>query len=235
MKRKYVAFDIETASEWPDGADWRPYRPLGISCAATLPSDADAPTLWHGVDNHDRPAERMSRDDAARLVDYLRARVDQGYAILTWNGLAFDFAVLAEESGMAEACKRLARGHVDMMFHVFCTLGHPVGLEAAARGFGLAGKTEGMHGIMAPGMWASGKHREVLDYVAQDARTTWELAELCEREKCFRWVTRRGKTSRMDLPHGWLAVDEAMRLPEPDTSWMSRPMSRRRFTGWLRP
>jgi hypothetical protein len=37
----------------------------------------------------------------------------------------------------------------------------------------------------------------------------------------------------MPLPRGWLTVREAMRLPLPDTSWMPRPISRRRFTGWL--
>jgi len=234
MNRKYLAFDIETAKEWPEGADWRRHRPLGIACAATLTDGPDPPRFWHGAQPDGRPADRMSRDDVAQLVDYLLSMVSQGHTILTWNGLAFDFDVLAEESGRLEQCKGLALDHVDMMFHVFCTLGYPVGLEAAAKGSGLAGKPEGMSGIMAPSMWAAGKHQEVLDYVAQDARTTLELAELCEKAKCFRWITRRGKTSRMDLPAGWLTASQAMRLPEPDTSWMSSPLPRHRFTGWLR-
>jgi len=234
MNRKYLAFDIETAKEWPEGADWRPHRPLGIACTATLTEEPDPPRFWHGAAPDGRPAKRMSREDLAQLVDYLRSMVDRGYTILTWNGLAFDFDVLAEESGMPEQCKSLALDHVDMMFHVFCTLGYPVGLEAAAKGSGLAGKPEGMSGILAPSMWAAGKHQEVLDYVAQDVRTTLELAALCEKAKCFRWITRRGKTSRMDLPAGWLAASQAMKLPEPDTSWMSSPLPRHRFTGWLR-
>jgi len=234
MNRKYVAFDVETAKEWPDGADWRRHRPLGIACAATLADGPEPPRFWHGAQPDGRPADRMTRDDLAPLVDYLVSMVDGGYTILTWNGLAFDFDVLAEESAMREPCQRLAMDHVDMMFHVFCTLGYPVGLEAAARAAGLPGKPAGMSGVMAPGMWAAGRHREVLDYVAQDARTTLELAALCEKAKRFQWITRRGKTSRMDLADGWLAVREAMRLPEPDTSWMSRPLPRRRFTAWLR-
>jgi len=233
MARKYVAFDIESATEWPDGGDWKPHRPLGISCAATLAADEETPRLWHGVAEEGRPAGRMSRQDAAELAGYLLSMVDRGYSILTWNGLAFDFDVLAEESGMLEECRGLALGHVDMMFHVFCQLGHFVGLEAAAKAAGLAGKPKGMRGIMAPSMWAAGKHQEILDYAAQDSRTTLELATLCERQGSFQWITRRGDVRRMALGIGWLAVKSAVELPEPDTSWMSNPVPRSRFTAWL--
>lgn len=35
MTRKYLAFDIETAKDIPEADfNWRPSRPLGISCAA---------------------------------------------------------------------------------------------------------------------------------------------------------------------------------------------------------
>lgn len=233
MARKYLAFDIETATEWPDGADWRPYRPLGISCAATLPADAQTATLWHGRKGHQTPADRMDRQEAARLVEHLIQMVDRGYTVLTWNGLGFDFEVLAEESGMAEPCRQLARRQVDMMFHVFCQLGHPVGLDAAARAMGLPGKPAGITGLLAPRMWAEGKREEILDYVARDARTTLDLATACENQGSFRWITRKGSIRRMALPRGWLAVGSAEKLPEPDTSWMTRPISRRKFTRWL--
>ena len=37
MKRKYLAFDIETAKvQSADERDWKAQRPLGISCAATF-------------------------------------------------------------------------------------------------------------------------------------------------------------------------------------------------------
>ncbi len=48
MKRKYLAFDIETAKMVEDESDWRSCRPLGISCAATLLSDSSELVLWHG-------------------------------------------------------------------------------------------------------------------------------------------------------------------------------------------
>lgn len=234
MGRKYLAFDIESAKEWPDGADWKPYRPLGICCAATLPADTGTPVLWHGVTGSGLPADRMSRQDVTRLVDHLLAMAGEGYTILTWNGLGFDFDVLAEESGMLNQCRSLARGHVDLMFHVFCKLGYPVGLDAAAKAMNLPGKPKGMSGLLAPRMWAEGKRQEILDYVVQDARTTLDLATSSERQGCLRWITRRGKVQRMALRAGWLAASAADELPEPDTSWMSNPLPRYRFTGWLR-
>jgi hypothetical protein len=38
----------------------------------------------------------------------------------------------------------------------------------------------------------------------------------------------------MALPGGWLTVEEAEQLPEPNTSWMTDPWVREEFTTWLR-
>ena len=237
MERKYLAFDIEIAQKLPEGErDWKAHRPLGITCAATLTGGEEELLLWHSLTDDGHPADRMSQQDTARLVDYLITKAGGGYTILTWNGLGFDFDILAEESGMFKECKRLAfeMDHVDMMFHVFCQLGYPVGLDRAAKGMGLAGKPEGMNGALAPRMWAEGRYRQVLDYVAQDARTTLELAQTCEERGYLRWITRRGSGRKMDLPSGWLTVREALALPKPDTSWMSNPWPRSKFTDWMR-
>ncbi len=110
----------------------------------------------------------MNRQDAEGLVRYLCEMADAGFTILTWNGLGFDFDILAEESGAMESCKSCALGHVDMMFHIVCSLGYPVGLEKGAQGMGLAGKPEGMTGFKAPKLWAEGRYDEVLQYVTQD-------------------------------------------------------------------
>jgi hypothetical protein len=229
MKRKYLAFDIETAKVLPEGdPNWRSCRPLGISCAATLLDDTDELIAWHGSE------DTMSRDEAAGLVEYLATQVGLGYTIATWNGMGFDFDILAEESGMLADCRELAVNHVDMMFHILCRLGYGVSLNAAAKGMGLEGKPEGMNGAMAPVLWAEGKREAVLDYVAQDVRTTAELAVACEACGAFRWIAKSGKLRTMALPVGWLTAEEAEELPKPNTSWMSDPWRRTDFTAWLR-
>ncbi|MGO8719192.1 MAG: ribonuclease H-like domain-containing protein [Acidobacteriaceae bacterium] len=234
MTNRYLAFDIETAKDVPgEDFNWRPHRPLGISCAATLASDMAEPVLWHGKTEDGSPAGRMSRDDAQKLARYLVQMAAEGYKILTWNGLGFDFDILAEESCATASCKECAVGHVDMMFHAFCVLGYPIALEKVALGMGLPGKPPGMSGIKAPKLWAEGERSKVLDYVAQDVRIALQVAQACEQRRSLEWITRRGTIGSMPLMHGWVTVKEALRFPEPDTSWMSAPIPRNDFIAWL--
>jgi hypothetical protein len=232
MERKYLAFDIEIAAEIPEGAtDWKEYRPLGITCAATLPGDGD-PSLWFGIEEHPNLAPRMTREEVCDLVRYLQSAVAKGYTILTWNGLSFDFDVIAEESGMHAECAELALHHVDMMFHVFCLRGHYLGLDKVAKGLGLPGKTAGMDGAKAPQMWADGKFAEVLEYVAQDVRTTLDVALKVEEIGLVEWTSQKGRRNFIDIAQ-WLTVTEAQALPLPDTSWMTNPVDRGQFTAWI--
>ena len=117
MKRKYLAFDIETAKDVPgDDFSWRPYRPLGICCAAALPCDAEHPIVWHGRTHDGKPAPQLSQPEAKHIVNELVRLVAKGYTLLTWNGLGFDLDVLAEEADSHEQSTALAMTHVDMMF-----------------------------------------------------------------------------------------------------------------------
>ena len=234
VPRKYLAFDLETAKDFPgEASDWTRHRPLGIACAATLASDAEQPQLWHSKTAAGTPAERMSAVDVIILVDHLRDMATQGYIILTWNGASFDFDILAEESASHEHCRACTWDHVDMMFHLVCILGYPVSLEKAAEGLGLPGKSAGMSGALAPKLWAKGEHQKVLDYAAQDVRVTLQIALECERLKQFAWITQRGMKNTKPLTRGWLTVREALKLPLPDTSWMKTPLLRTEFVGWL--
>jgi hypothetical protein len=234
MKRKYLAFDIETAKDVPgEDFNWKPYRPLGICCAAALPGDAKDPIIWHGKTFDGKPSARLSPPEAKQIVDELMRLVAKGYTLLTWNGLGFDLDVLGEEADLRQPCRTLAMDHVDMMFHVFCDRGFPVALDKAAQALGIPGKPSGMSGALAPRLWAQERFQDVIGYVSQDARITLQVAMRCEDQQRFDWMTRRGAVSSMDLPRGWLTVQEAMRLPEPDTSWMNSPIPRREFTRWL--
>ncbi len=234
MPRKYVAFDIETAKDVP-GADfnWKPHRPLGICCAAALRCDEQEAILWHGKRGDGGPAQRMSQAEAKQVAFELSRLVAEGYTLLTWNGLGFDLDILAEESDSREECRELALNHVDAMFHVLCQLGYPVGLEKAAQALRLPGKPPGMSGVLAPQLWQKGRHQEVLQYVAQDVRIALQVTQKSEARGRFEWITRKGTLSSMDLPHGWVIVRDAARLPLPDTSWMTRAVPRSEFTQWV--
>ena len=239
----YVAFDIEISREIPEGTeDWRSLRPLGISCAATL-TEAGELRLWHGPEGPDgRYSPAMAPEEVELLVSYLAEQNLAGRPPLTWNGLGFDFDVLAEECRSelgALVCQELALAHVDMGFQMFCEKGFMCGLDATAKGMYLPGKTEGMHGDLAPVMWAQGRAEQdkVLEYVAQDVRTTAEVYDATVIEGVLSWVTKRGTRGHWgprDAHRGrLLTVEECLALPEPDTSWMDNPWPRSKFTAWL--
>jgi len=235
VDRKYLAFDIETAKLLPDGVDdILAHRPLGISCAAGFAHDSGEVMTWHGHTESGAPSPRMSEAEARALVDDLAQFEADGYTLVTWNGLSFDFNVLAEESGERAQCVQLALGHVDMMFHVVCSQGHYLGLQKAALGMSLSGKLSGVSGAEAPALWAKGEYEKILAYNVQDVRVTAELATAGDAAKTLRWTTQRGSPTSMALPDGWKSVQDALEIPEPDNSWMSSPPKRERFLEWTR-
>ena len=99
---------------------------------------------------------------------------------------------------------------------------------------GLPGKTIGMDGGKAVMAWKDPARRwDVMRYVEQDARTTLDLALICDRDRRLNWISRRGNPQTLFLPNGWYTVSISMDLPEPDTSWMDSPILRSDFTLWL--
>ena len=56
-----------------------------------------------------------------------------------------------------------------------------------------------------------------MQYVAQDVKTTLDVALACESVGALRWVSRKGKLRTMRLLDGWLSVEEALELPLPYT------------------
>lgn len=228
-----MAFDIEIVNPIPPGArDWKAHRPLGISCAATLSNTGEL-IHWYRRKAEGEPADRMEPEDLLELIDYLEDALSSGIRLFTWNGLGFDFDILAEESGRFEVCRSLALNHVDMMFHIFCLKGYALSLDRAAAGMGLPGKKPGMTGSMAPILWSQGQRDEVLEYVAQDVRVVLSLAHAVEIESGLRWTSRGGRPQFLPLKTGWLTAKEALDLPLPDTSWMQNPWPRSKFTSWL--
>jgi len=231
---KQMAFDLEIAKLLPqDAQDLLVHRPLGISCAATLASDQGEPRLWFSRSEAGY-LPQMTATDVQSLVQYLSTAAANDYALFTWNGLGFDLNILAEESQtMGAQCRDLALQHIDMFFHLFCLLGYGLGLDAVAKGLRLPGKQVGVDGSLVPRMWQSGQYEQVLSYVAQDVRTVIDIAQRVDAVRQVQWTARSGRVNRVPIRR-WLTVQEAMRLPEPDTSWMRNPWPRSRFTGWLK-
>lgn len=236
---KILSFDLEIVKEIPEGvSNWRDIRPLGISCVALLSNELPLSSLWFHNLNDAPISGAMTKEELKPLIDNMLNSVLQGFKILTWNGLNFDFDVLAEESGMYDECKELALNHIDMMFHFFCVKGYMLGLDTAAKGLGLGGKMAGMSGELAPRLWASPHLKDrlkVLRYVHQDVVSTLEVYEESMDRNAINWISKSGRQNTFWLPkEGWKTVKECLDLPLPDQSWMSDPVSRESFMEWMK-
>lgn len=234
---KLAAFDLETAKILPeDVVDILSYAPLGISCAAVAFSDNREPVVWQGV-------PQLSMEECQSFVHFLQSIVDSGYTIVTWNGCGFDFRVLAEESGLANECGELALHHIDMMLMVTFRKGYYLSLDKALKGAGLEGKKsrvrlsdgtviKDMSGAKAPELWAKGEYEAVLQYLNEDVAQLLALTEFVGRTKAINWRSNRG-TAQAVTVNRLMTVEEAFSIPEPDTSWMDAPPSRREFVDWI--
>jgi len=216
--------------------DLKQHMPLGISCAAIALSDADEPEIWSG-------APQMTTEACGQLVARLQELAAAGYTLVTWNGASFDFLVLAQESGLVEACGDLSLGHVDLMLLVTFAKGWYLGLDKALAGAGLQGKVKqvplrdgtllsGMSGAQAPTLWQAGEHEAVIAYLKGDVTQLLALAEAVERTRAIRWQSNSGRPQSVRV-NKLLSVTECFRIPEPDTSWMSNAPTRSSFVGWI--
>ena len=167
------------------------------------------------------------------LVDYLVARLDlDGLRPLTWNGLGFDFrvlaAVLADHPVHVAKVKRLARAQVDPCFNFFMRRGFPVALARVAAAFGSVGKSD--CGSNAIDKWLQGTEEDrvgVLRYCEQDVVVLATAVGhiLLAGRVC--WMTKREPSYRAEwVPHSEkelvAPVCESIKWREPDNKWMRR-------------
>lgn len=246
MNRSFIAFDIEISKEIPEGlSDWREVAPLGISCAATVchTTEADPVTdhtfTWHGKEDPATGmlASKMSPSEVEGMFDYMYQMWRNGFDIVTWNGLGFDFPVMMDEMESETAKKvlvEMALGHYDIGFHMVCDKGYMISLNAAAEGIGIEGKTEGMKGSLAPAMWAESRYAQdmVLEYVEQDVVVTANIYKhMLTDARVIPWTAHSGRRNLWIYGRPY-NVKEALAKKLPDTSWMTNPRPREAYYSW---
>jgi hypothetical protein len=241
---KIASFDLEIAKELPqDPGDWRQYAPLGITCAAAALSNNGQGISWAKQMNHWNDRHRISVAGCRQIVYDLTELHNAGFRIVTWNGTGFDFAVLAQESGMVEECAHLALNHTDMMLQVTFRKGWYLGLEAALKGARLPGKLKAvqlnsgqyideMNGALAPRLWADGEYQAVLAYLEDDVNGPLKLAQHIWKKRAICWTSKKGKMIKVEVD-GLELVKDLFEIPEPDTSWMTNPPCRERLVDWI--
>lgn len=228
---KFIAFDLETMKLAPE--NWNDER-LGIACACVTDGSMVQETYMTSGPVDERGAKLI-------VTDMMRA-VSMGHQIVTWNGLWFDFRVLAAESGMVRECAEIALRHIDLMFVVVTHQGHYLGQDKACLGAGVQGKVkrvrlkngtalEGIDGSMVPALWAAGEQHAVLEYLRGDVQALHRLMEATWNTKRIRWTTPK-QHKKSFLVQTW-TVENCLSLPLPKTPWMDKPVRREDFFNWM--
>jgi len=230
--RARVSFDIEIADELDlkPGEDLDQYGPFQISCAAAI-TDRGELKHWYARDASGAVQRALDAAGAREVLLHLREAQQSGAMVCAWNGLSFDLRWLGHAADDMQLAREVALELYDPMFQFFVLRGFPVGLASVADGLGIAEKKL-MHGADAPKEWARGNFQKVLDYVAGDCRLTDQVIARILEQGEIRWRTKKGSVSSESL-RKLLPVRELLHAPLPDTSWMSEPLPRAKFTRWL--
>ena len=231
---KIVGFDIEISNVFDlrPGEDINKYAPFDVAVAATQIHGGEH-RLWFSTDASGQPRVQLERQHAQELLQYLEQMQHTGHAICAWNGLGFDLRWIARAANDVPTASRIARAMYDPMYQFFKLKGFPVGLDAVAKGLRI-GMNKTMNAADAPREWRAGNHQRVCDYVLGDARMTNEVVSAIIRRREIAWITQRGKLSTVPVPR-LRTVEDCMRDPMPDQSWMDSPIPQEKFTRWLAP
>lgn len=225
--QKVIFFDLEISKQFQRGQDPFLLSPLGVIVAVTQ-EYWDEPVVWNEED-----FSVCSKNTLRALLGYLSARIKEGYKIVTWNGLSFDFRVLAEETDEYEKCIEIANSihHIDMMYHFFCMTGFPVSLANIAEGMELGSKESGIDGAMIPSLWKQKKYDLVIDYAKRDVRLTagiYTEININDKSKIY-WLTNSGGLQNRTMVDKWGSVVTNNQIALPKRAIWDRS----KFLGWM--
>jgi len=233
---KIATFDLEIFNDLPEGAE---YTDQGISVAAIATGDETGLDAVHYFQSNEKPmGVAQSSGMIMRLSEFYR----QGYTLVTWNGCSFDWRVLGIESGNMALARALCLNHVDLMLNIFMRKGFPLALNTALVGMGIPGKVHDvtlkdgtpltdMSGGKAPALWRAGEYEAVKTYLKGDVVQLLALANDVIKMHNIQWTSKSGKP--MYEPMQMWTVEETLSWPAPNTSWMTNPLPRSKFIGWL--
>ena len=216
----------ETQDEWND----RP--PVNIACAVIMLSDQGEPLVHANKQPDGNINDHLSKQQSEDFIQHLFHLRDQGYDLVSWNGTSFDLQTVADVTEMHDQCADLAVDHYDIMFQIFCSMGWPVSLNAAALGMGIEHDHTSQTDLNVA--WTDPERRnQVIQQAIRDAKATLQIAQRAQRTGRLSWYSKSGNLFQLQIEDGLLTVDEAITIPEPDTSWMTDPLSRWHFIKWL--
>ncbi len=229
---KLLSFDIEISDvfEMRKNEDMEKYAPFHISVATTAIHNGEE-RMWYSEDDEGRPALNLTKQRAHELLEYLDEMQQKEFIVCAWNGLNFDLKWIGHQADDMALAARIALKSYDPMFQFFNQAGFPVSLGKVAEGMGIPQKKL-MDGEDAPKEWRAGNYQKVMDYCLGDCQMTNLIVLAIQKAREVRWVTGRGRISSKPMPR-IKTVEEVIRDPEPDQSWMDTPIPKSKFYKWI--
>jgi hypothetical protein len=229
---KILSFDIEISDvfEMARNEDIEKYAPFHISVAATAIPEGEE-RLWYSADPDGNPVMNLTPQRAHELLEYLDEMQQKGFMVCAWNGLGFDLKWIGHQAEDMALASRIALKSYDPMFQFLSQAGFPVGLGKVAKAMGIS-QEKLMDGADAPQRWQDGHYQEVMDYCLGDCQMTNQIVMAIQEAGKVSWVTAKGTTSSKPMPR-LKSVEEVLKDPEPDQSWMDKPMPRSKFHSWF--
>ena len=89
-----------------------------------------------------------------------------------------------------------------------------------------------MSGGKAPSLWREGQHRAVLDYLADDVRSTLELAQEIEKHGRIDWMSNNGYPQSIPIPK-LHTVKECLKIKRKIPKWVTEPVKLKSMMEWI--
>lgn len=255
MNDKILAFDIEITQRLEEGViNDKPRWParLGVTCVGlAFSGELEGKFAFSSPIANGRHVPTMTDEQISLVLKILESYRDNGYDLVSINGLSFDLFVLGRETGQSEDLQRaakLALNHIDIGYQMVCEYGFMAGLDAMGKGMKTGGKGD-IHGEDAPKLWAGSPEdqEKVIDYVLADAYQTLAIYKaILAHDHELTWINKQGQEKSRILksaygfylhpapsqspwlhPNRLLTALEANQLPVPERSW-----DRQKFIGW---
>ena len=88
-----------------------------------------------------------------------------------------------------------------------------------------------MSGAKAPTFWRNGEFEAVKTYLRGDVIQPLKLTFAIENNHGIKWTSKTGRSQFLST--NLITVKNCLKLPEPNTSWMTNPKQRNEYYSWI--
>lgn len=192
-------------------------------------SNKEETLSFYSADEDGNALDQMTQDDADAALEFIAECIQNGEKIVTWGGLRFDFRTIAMVSDIPLASK-IALDHYDMGYQMLSIKGFSVHPFTAYEGMKIPfTKQDDMISVM----WEMNPDAAIQEATRQAETVAMLWAAIDFNGRTLDWVSKSGKPASCQFGR-MMTVAECNEMPEPDLSWMDKPVDRSEQLRWMR-